>query len=409
MQDRADYYRILQVHYLAEPEVIDSAYKRLARKYHPDVCKSPGSDAAMQQINEAYATLKDAKKRKRYDEELAARRENTAPAGKGRNAGKPAGADVGDESIAPARAVLTGYFAHLKNKNFEKAYELITSADKSNITLEDFIKWQGNVSRIFQLQEYECKAGRAEDGSRPGGTGHGRAVEFIVSTVEHNTVMNRMEKDIIQKRVVLEKEGWRILVGYEDIRPHIARFEELNELKRAKSVIHEMIDLYSNIDHQTGLLNKKGFIEAAGREIYRHGRYNNKFSLLLIEMNEFWEGNAGSGGLRQYSLEWTGRILGDCFRSLDIAGRWEETGFIVLLPETDLNGGIKAAVKLSKLLEAKRLFYDNRVYRPTFRIGVGEYEDSLENTIRTLSRYLDTADRPGGTQIVHARGRKTIG
>lgn len=40
MYTSEDYYRILQVHYLAEPEIIESAYKRLAKKYHPDVNKN---------------------------------------------------------------------------------------------------------------------------------------------------------------------------------------------------------------------------------------------------------------------------------------------------------------------------------------------------------------------------------
>ena len=52
---RKTYYHILQVDPAASPEVIEAAYRRLARKYHPDVNNSPDTVRQMQAINEAYA------------------------------------------------------------------------------------------------------------------------------------------------------------------------------------------------------------------------------------------------------------------------------------------------------------------------------------------------------------------
>lgn len=66
-----DYYRILQVHPEAEPEVIQAAYRRLARKYHPDASDG-ADDAAMQNLNEAYAVLSDPQQRATYDRAFAA-------------------------------------------------------------------------------------------------------------------------------------------------------------------------------------------------------------------------------------------------------------------------------------------------------------------------------------------------
>lgn len=59
-----DYYRILQVHPDADPEVVQAAYRRLARKYHPD---GGGEHAHMQELNEAYAVLADATQRRAYN------------------------------------------------------------------------------------------------------------------------------------------------------------------------------------------------------------------------------------------------------------------------------------------------------------------------------------------------------
>src|SRR5882672_8031258 len=60
-----DYYRILGVDRGADDKTIKSAYRKLARKYHPDVNK--GQDARFKEISEAYEVLSDPEKRRRYD------------------------------------------------------------------------------------------------------------------------------------------------------------------------------------------------------------------------------------------------------------------------------------------------------------------------------------------------------
>src|SRR4051795_1631339 len=64
-----DYYKILGVGRSASDKDIKAAYRKLARKYHPDV--NPGDKSAedkFKEINEAYEVLSDADKRKRYDQ-----------------------------------------------------------------------------------------------------------------------------------------------------------------------------------------------------------------------------------------------------------------------------------------------------------------------------------------------------
>ena len=63
-----DYYEILGVSKDASAQAIKSAYRKLARKYHPDVNKAPDAQAKFKDINEAYEVLGDENKRKRYDQ-----------------------------------------------------------------------------------------------------------------------------------------------------------------------------------------------------------------------------------------------------------------------------------------------------------------------------------------------------
>jgi len=62
-----DYYEILGVPRSADEKEIVKAYRNLARKYHPDVCKDTGSEEKFKQINEAYSVLSDAQKKAQYD------------------------------------------------------------------------------------------------------------------------------------------------------------------------------------------------------------------------------------------------------------------------------------------------------------------------------------------------------
>jgi len=65
------YYEILGVGPNAEPETLRKAYRRLARKHHPDVSKDPRAHENMARINEAFETLMDADRRAEYDATLA--------------------------------------------------------------------------------------------------------------------------------------------------------------------------------------------------------------------------------------------------------------------------------------------------------------------------------------------------
>ncbi len=65
--DLPDYYAVLRVQPDAEPEQIHTAYRRLARQYHPDANTSPDAQAKFISICQAYKILSDTQQRRSYD------------------------------------------------------------------------------------------------------------------------------------------------------------------------------------------------------------------------------------------------------------------------------------------------------------------------------------------------------
>ena len=69
MADKRDYYEVLGVSKTASDSELKSAYRKLAKKYHPDV--NPGdkeAEAKFKEATEAYSVLSDAEKRRQYDQ-----------------------------------------------------------------------------------------------------------------------------------------------------------------------------------------------------------------------------------------------------------------------------------------------------------------------------------------------------
>lgn len=68
MANKRDYYEVLGLSKGCSEDDIKSAYRKLAKKYHPDLNKEPGAEEKFKEVQEAYEVLSDSSKRAKYDQ-----------------------------------------------------------------------------------------------------------------------------------------------------------------------------------------------------------------------------------------------------------------------------------------------------------------------------------------------------
>src|SRR5690606_7263736 len=108
-----DYYKLLEVDEKATTEEIKKSYKRLARKYHPDVSKEADAEARFKEVAEAWEVLKDAEKRAEYDQ-------IRAMGGRGRG---------GSFTPPPGWESATHYYSGSEHSDFSDFFEAMFGRD----------------------------------------------------------------------------------------------------------------------------------------------------------------------------------------------------------------------------------------------------------------------------------------
>ncbi len=391
----SDYYKILQVHYQAEPEIIETAYKRLARKYHPDANPNNNSNDMMQLINEAYTILSDPVRRKEYNCIWESRNIRPAANTKQPNhsstdtSANPNSGKRYDMKFLSAKLLLEEYFNGLMKGDYSRSYDMISEPDKRNISKSDFIHWQTAVSKVYCIKEFKCDLHGIYRDKLIRGKMYGDVLEFNVNTLEHNIVMDMLQKDSFSKLLLQERGEWKVYLGYEKLEPIINKLNDLRGLLNAKSVLNELVENHSRVDNATGLMNQRGLIENIGREIFRRERYHNVFSLIICEIDILKRMNVEEEQeVINHVLGTMGELLISNLRKLDLVGRWDNRRLLIVLPETGLMSAIKVTHKIQRLFKESRALKRDKNDKLVIDFGVTEYYSSLEETLDRIYNQL---------------------
>lgn len=162
---------------------------------------------------------------------------------------------------------------------------------------------------------------------------------------------------------------------------------------------YELDKLASN-DSLTNILNRRMFLELSEKELARYKRYDNDFSMLIMDIDHFKNINDTYGHLEgDKVLKELVRVISSRIRSSDIFGRIGGDEFGLLLLETSLEKVSNIAIQIRSACKAATIITDdNKEIKFTISIGLTETrknDTNLDEIIRRADMALYKAKQAG--------------
>ncbi len=173
------------------------------------------------------------------------------------------------------------------------------------------------------------------------------------------------------------------------------------------ALVFENARLFESATYEglTGLLRREAILEQLDRELERAVRHGRPITVALADLDRFKSVNDRYGHLAGDALlRRTAAVLSEALRGTDAVGRYGGEEFLLVLPETDLEGARRVAEKIRARVEGEALeLEDGTVIRATVSIGLASIEEG-EATARGLIAEADRRlyeAKSGGRNRVH--------
>jgi diguanylate cyclase (GGDEF)-like protein len=167
--------------------------------------------------------------------------------------------------------------------------------------------------------------------------------------------------------------------------------------------LHRTVEQQAITDHLTGLANRRRFSETLGLEISRAERFEGSVALVLADLDDFKRVNdrfghqTGDEVLRRFA-----ELMRESVREFDLAARHGGEEFALLLPETDLEGGVRLAERLAQALRDQRFSArSGEGFSVTSSFGVAAFPgaSSAEQLMLAADRALYEAKKQGKNTV----------
>ncbi|MGM0508040.1 MAG: GGDEF domain-containing response regulator [Fusobacteriota bacterium] len=197
-----------------------------------------------------------------------------------------------------------------------------------------------------------------------------------------------------------------------------ARVQTHLELRRSKKRIEEFakeleeknrkLERLATKDSLTNLYNRRYMMEKINEELARFDRNNKEFSFIMGDIDKFKKFNDKYGHeCGDYVLKKVSENLVDLSRKQDFVSRWGGEEFLILLPETKLDGAYKLATRIREKIEKAQYNYDDQKLSVTITLGVSEYciGENIETAINRADDALYEGKKNGRNMVVKKEKR----
>ncbi len=180
---------------------------------------------------------------------------------------------------------------------------------------------------------------------------------------------------------------------------YFSLIEKSEDLITASKESEEML----SVDRLTGLFNRRYFTDRAASEVSRANRYGHPIALVMLELDSF-EAKTDAYGLiaKDIILREVAEILTTTARSTEVAVRYNDSRFVVIMPECDHEQAFRFAERLRKNIAVKVFGQDAGLdVSLTASIGVAALyqEVTVENLVERAENALAQALNDGGNKI----------
>jgi diguanylate cyclase (GGDEF)-like protein len=176
---------------------------------------------------------------------------------------------------------------------------------------------------------------------------------------------------------------------------------------RALEEANEELRITARIDYLTGVANRRYFMDRFKEELTRAQRHQRELTVLHVDIDFFKQVNDTYGhNLGDEALKVMATTCLHTLRHSDVFGRLGGEEFGVLLPETDLESGLRAAERLRLAVAALEIPTEKGPLRFTISMGAPQFrrgEDSAPETmLQRADQALYEAKRTGRNRVVRA-------
>lgn len=178
---------------------------------------------------------------------------------------------------------------------------------------------------------------------------------------------------------------------------YVISLTDITELKEKSN----LLEYQASHDSLTGLNNRNKFKDIFGKEIRRGFRYKNDLSLVLFDLDHFKNINDTHGHqIGDEVLKDISQIVIANVREHDTIVRWGGEEFLVLLPETNLEGAVNVAEKIRMAIESKTVSSKELKSTASFGVSVLKEEDNEDIFLARVDEALYEAKNSGRNKVV---------
>lgn len=299
------------------------------------------------------------------------------------------------------------------NKNLENKVEEAVRQTKSILDAQDNMVFLTDTNKILEVnkrfleffgcktldefkEKKECVVYQFKIGK---GLFSEETVDNVKNWLSEIQKLNEIDRVVKIENLLGEDRVFTVNVDdYEHKGEHyVVSFTDITELKEKSN----LLEYQATHDQLTGLFNRQKFNEIFIKEIKRDKRYDNPLSLIIFDIDDFKNFNDDFGHVvGDEVLKVISEISLNSTREHDTVVRWGGEEFLILLPQTDIEGARKVAEKIRISIEKFESPNIPRQITASFGVSKLTKEDDETSILQRVDEALYTAKSRGKNQVI---------